>query len=85
MHSVLHGFRAGGEIGAAIMELNFYQELASIDQDPLFLLFLDLRKSYDTVDQERLLVRNIRDLLGLSTGGAKTELISRTGFTRHNG
>ena len=38
------------------MELNFNQELARIYQDPLFLVFLDLRKAYDTMDQERLLL-----------------------------
>ena len=38
------------------MELNFDQYLASIDQDPLFLVFLYLRKSYDTVDRYRLIV-----------------------------
>ena len=37
------------------MELNLAQELSSIDQDPLFLVFLDLRKAYDTVDKEFLL------------------------------
>ena len=38
------------------MELNLTQELASMDQDPLFLLFLDLRKAYDTVNRYRLLI-----------------------------
>ena len=38
------------------MKLNLAQELTSIYQDPLFLFFLDTRKSYDTVDQECLLI-----------------------------
>ena len=41
----------------AIMELKISQELASIDQVPLFLVFLELRKAYNTVDQERLLIK----------------------------
>ena len=38
------------------MEFNLAQELASIYQDLLFLVFLELRKAYDTVDRERLLI-----------------------------
>ena len=38
------------------MDLDIAQELSSIDQSPFFLVFLDLRKAYDTVDQERLLI-----------------------------
>ena len=50
LHDVLHGFRSGrGEV-TAIMELKFPRELASIYHEPLFLVFLDLRKVYDTVD-----------------------------------
>ena len=56
MHNVLHGFRSRRAMGMDIMELNPAQELASIDQSPLFLVFLDLRKAYDTVDQERLII-----------------------------
>ena len=56
VHGVLHGFRAGRGTGTAIIKLNLAQELASIDQDPLLLVFLDLRKAYDTVDRERLLI-----------------------------
>ena len=40
----------------AVMELKIAQELASIDQDSLFLVLLDVRKAYDTVDKERLLI-----------------------------
>ena len=50
MHHLLHGFKAGRSMGMDIMELNLAQELARIDQDPLFLIFLDLSKSYETVD-----------------------------------
>ena len=50
MNDVFHGFRAGRGTGTAIMELKLIQELASIYHDPLFLVFLDLRKAFDTVD-----------------------------------
>ena len=43
-------------MGMDIMELNLAQDLARIDQDSLFLVFLDLRKACDTVDQDRLLI-----------------------------
>ena len=56
MHDVLHGFRAGRGTGKAIMELNLAQDLTSIDQEPHFLLFLYLRKAYDTVNQDLLLI-----------------------------
>ena len=38
------------------MELNLSQELARIYQDLLFLVILDLRKAYDTVDRKCLLI-----------------------------
>ena len=50
LHDILHGFRAGRGMGAEILELKLAQELSSIDHDPLFLVLLDLRKAYDTVD-----------------------------------
>ena len=37
------------------MELNLAQELVSVDHDPLFLVFFDLRKAYDTVDWYHLI------------------------------
>ena len=45
IHNVFYGFRTGRGIETAIMELKLTQELSSIDQYPLFLVFLDLRKS----------------------------------------
>ena len=39
----------------SITELKISQDLARIDQDPLFLVFLDLRKAYGTVYRELLL------------------------------
>ena len=54
-HDVLHGFCAYKSTRTAITELNMSQELASIVQDPLLLVFLDLRKAYNTLDRGRLL------------------------------
>ena len=54
MHDVLHVFRSRRGTGTAITELKLSQELASMYQDPLFLVFLDLRKAYNTVDRDRL-------------------------------
>ena len=54
-HDVLHIFLVGRGMGKSIMELNIVQELASLDQDPLFLVLLDLIKSYDNLDRGRIL------------------------------
>ena len=56
IHDVLHGFRDGRGTGSAITKLKLAQELSSIYQDPLFLIFLELMKDYDTVDWEHLLI-----------------------------
>ena len=40
----------------AITELKLAQELVSIHQEPLFLIFLDLRKTYENMDRDRLLI-----------------------------
>ena len=56
MHDIIHGFRVVRGTVAAIMELKLAQDLARIYQDTLLLVFLDLRKAYDTVDRERLLI-----------------------------
>ena len=56
MHNIYHGFRAGIGTVTDIMELKLAQDLASIDQDPIFLVFLDLRKAYDTVNRDCILI-----------------------------
>ena len=38
------------------MELRLAQEIAIIEQDNLFMVFIDLRKAYDTVNCDRLLI-----------------------------
>ena len=42
-------------MGEAILELKLAQELARIDEDPLLLMFLYLRKAYETLDQGQIL------------------------------
>ena len=59
-------------MGTATMELNLAQELVSTDKDPLFLVFLDLSKAYNTVDRGRL----IRTLEGYGAGPHICELLS---------
>ena len=54
-HDVLHWFCAGRGAGTAIMELKVAQDLASVYQNPLFLLLLVLRRAYDNLDWGRLL------------------------------
>ena len=54
-HDGLHGFCAGRGTGTSTMELKLAQELASVDQDLLFLLFLYIRKAYYNLDWGKLI------------------------------
>ena len=54
-NDVLHGFRACRGTETAIVEIKMSRKLASINQDPLSLVFLDLRKVYNTLYHGRLL------------------------------
>ena len=54
-HDVLHGFCRGRGKGTTIMELKITQELASVDQDPLYLVLIDLSKKYNNLDRGKLL------------------------------
>ena len=54
-HDALHGFRARHGMGTAIIEAKLFQQLAAIDQVPVYEIFLDLKKAYDAVDRSCLL------------------------------
>ena len=49
----VHGFRAGRGTGTAGMEFKLNMQLAQRTKKPLFIVFLDLKKAYDTLDRER--------------------------------
>ena len=85
-HNVLHRFRAGWGKRTATIEIKIAQELASVDQYPLFLRFLDLRKAYDTVDRGWL----ISSLEGYGAGPHMCNLLAtlwahQEVVTSHNG
>ena len=54
-HDVFHGFHTGRGMGTVILELKLAWELSRVNQDPLFLVFMDLRNSYNTVERGSLL------------------------------
>jgi hypothetical protein len=51
----LHGFRAEHGTGTAILTAKLQMQLAHIRGTPLYQIFLDLSKAYDTLDHERTL------------------------------
>ena len=53
-----------------IMDPNPTQELASVIQDPLFLVFMDLIKSYENLDRGQILKTLERYGLGRGKFGA---------------
>ena len=54
-HDSMHGFTSRRGTGTAMVEAKLQQEHASIHQEPLFQVFLDLKKAYDSLDQPRAL------------------------------
>ena len=42
-------------MGTVILELKLAQELSRVNQDPLFLVFMDLHKAYYNMDQGRIM------------------------------
>ena len=54
-HDCLNGFLAGGGTGTATTEVKLAQQLAYIEQVPLYGVFIDLRKAYDAIDRGRCL------------------------------
>ena len=55
LHDFLHGFRAKRGCGTGIMEATLHQQLAAREQVPLYGIFLDLRKAFNTMDRGRCL------------------------------
>ena len=50
LHDSLHGFRQGRGAAMATMEENLEQQLAGIVYEPLFKVFIDVRKSHNSLD-----------------------------------
>ena len=54
-HDVFHRFCAGRGMGTTVLELKTTQGLASVYQEPLLLVLLDLIKAYANLDRGWLL------------------------------
>jgi hypothetical protein len=54
-HEALHGFRTEHGTGTATLDAKLHMQLAHIRGEPLYQIFLDLSKAYDTMDRERTL------------------------------
>jgi len=55
LHDCLHGFMTGRGTGTATIEAKLNQQLAFLEQMPLYQIFVDLKKAYDSVDRSRCL------------------------------
>ena len=51
----LHGFRVGQVTGTARLEAKLSQQLSGIAHEPIFQVFLDIRKVYEYLDKGRCL------------------------------
>jgi hypothetical protein len=51
LHDCLHGGLPRWGTGMAIMEAKLQQQLAWAEQEPLYQIYLDLRKAYDALDR----------------------------------
>ena len=51
INDALYGFRQGRGTGTVTMEDNLSQKLAGIVHEPLFHVFIDVSKSYDSLDR----------------------------------
>jgi len=54
-HDAVHGFCTGRGTGTATIELKLRMQLAQRTNKPLYFVFLDLKKAYDTLDRGRTL------------------------------
>ena len=51
----LHRFWEGRDTGTATLEAKLLQQLAAMREEFLYVIFLDLTKSYDALDRSRIL------------------------------
>jgi hypothetical protein len=85
LHNCLQGRLLRRGTGTAIMEVKMQQQLAWVDQVPLYQIYLALRKAYDTLERGRCLKilagdRVRPNLLHLQKKfWAKAKLVCRTG------
>ena len=54
-HNFLHGFRAGRGTGTATLKANILQQLEALGEEVLYMILMELHKSYDALDSSRLL------------------------------
>ena len=52
-HNAIHGFRSGRGTGTATIEAKLLMQLAQRANKPLYMIFMDLKKAYDTLDRNR--------------------------------
>ena len=52
-HDFLHRFRAGCGTGTATLKAKLLQQLAAMREEVLYVIFLDLHKSYEALDRSR--------------------------------
>ena len=62
-HDCLHGFVKGKGCGTVGIEAKLVQQLAVLEQHPLYVMFIDLKKAYNVMDRERC--REIMDGYGM--------------------
>ena len=55
-HDSVHGFRKGRGTTTAIIEAKLQMELAQRSHTPLYMIFLDLKKAYDTLNRNRTMI-----------------------------
>ena len=53
LHDVLYGFRQGRGTGTVIIEAKLEQQLAGVAHKPLFRVFINISKAYDSIDRGR--------------------------------
>ena len=70
-HDAIHGFRTKRGTGTALIEAKLRMQLTMRTCTPLFMIFLDLKKAYDTLDRTQA----IRILEGYGVGPRLIQII----------